>query len=91
MSWLGFGQAEWVCAAMGTEVADLSFGDALSVQTSCLCQMGSALCPSSAAASTVREAHELRKPDLRYKRMVAEVVLYKIPVCGANFTKSSVT
>lgn len=38
---------------------------------------GATLC-SSPAAATVREAHELREPDLRDKRMVAEVVLYKI-------------
>lgn len=39
MSWLGDGQAEGVCADTGTEVANLSFGDVLSVQTSCPSQM----------------------------------------------------
>lgn len=34
-------------------------------------------------------AHELRGPDLRDKRMVAEVVLYKIPLSGAYFTGSN--
>lgn len=34
-------------------------------------------------------AHDLREPDLRDKRMVAEVVLYRIPLSGAYFTGSN--
>lgn len=84
------GMRQWVCAHTGAVVANLSFGDALRVQTDLLLYPeGAALCPSPATATTVREARELREPDLRDKRMVAVVVLYKIPVSGAYFTGSN--
>jgi len=80
------GTRQRVCAHAGAVGADPSFGDA--ARPPAFPRRSRSL-PDPATTATVGEARELREPDLRDKRMVAEVVPYNIHVSGAYFTRSN--
>lgn len=78
------GMCQWVCARRAAGAARLPSGDTLGLQTSRRrSSPRPVLCRHSGGS------RELREPDLGDKRMVAEAVLYKMPLSGAYFTGSS--